>query len=453
MDGWSNPQRPPGAAPVVPPVREAPMPGPQAWPATAPSAAAATGVVPHFAGTRTDLWRLMRRGSVLLLLTLGLYRFWLITDLRRYMWSRTVIDGDSFDYTGSAREILIGFLIGLTLTLPIYVVFFLLALDSGILGENSGIIAILAVAILGQFAIYRARRYRLSRTVLRGIRWFQTGSALLYMLQATLWWTLTLMTLGLAYPFHVAALERYKARHTHFGTWTARFEGSALTLLRRGFILWLLVVAPTLVALVGFGKLDWDLVDKMFAAEGASAEARAATEAFWQANGLAIGLAVLGLIWGAIAGALLWPVFQACVWRWWLEGLRLGPVSATSQFRTGPLYRAYLRFGLVVLLIGIVSGIATLIISVVLTAMLGEKGLDTVPGQVTMTGVLVLSYAASMLALSAAWQVIIRTQLWGQAFESLTLQDWHRVAEVRAAGIEASAVGEGLADALNVGGV
>jgi len=34
----------------------------------------------------------------------GFYRFWLVTDIRRYLWSNTVIDGDAAEYTGGPRN-------------------------------------------------------------------------------------------------------------------------------------------------------------------------------------------------------------------------------------------------------------------------------------------------------------------------------------------------------------
>jgi hypothetical protein len=34
------------------------------------------------------------RGAGLELITAGFYRFWLATDIRRHLWSNTLIDGD-----------------------------------------------------------------------------------------------------------------------------------------------------------------------------------------------------------------------------------------------------------------------------------------------------------------------------------------------------------------------
>ena len=47
-----------------------------------------------FSGFESVFWRLLTRGAVLLLVTLGIYRFWLQTDVRRFLWNNTEIAGD-----------------------------------------------------------------------------------------------------------------------------------------------------------------------------------------------------------------------------------------------------------------------------------------------------------------------------------------------------------------------
>src|SRR5215470_2933760 len=67
----------------------------------------------YFVGSRGDYWRLMIRGGVLQAITLGIYRFWLFTDVRRFLWANTEIEGESFEYTGTAIELLLGFLMAI----------------------------------------------------------------------------------------------------------------------------------------------------------------------------------------------------------------------------------------------------------------------------------------------------------------------------------------------------
>ena len=53
-----------------------------------------TGGGVRFLGQRRSYWRLLIRGAVLLMFTLGIYRFWLATDVRRFLWSNTEIAGE-----------------------------------------------------------------------------------------------------------------------------------------------------------------------------------------------------------------------------------------------------------------------------------------------------------------------------------------------------------------------
>ena len=212
----------------------------------------ATGGAVRFLGERRSYWRLLIRGAALLMITLGVYRFWLVTDVRRFLWSNTEIAGEALEYTGTALELLLGFLVAIALLIPIYVGFFLAALDLGLLGKLSGVLAFAAVGVLGQYAIYRARRYRLTRTIYRGLRFHQTGSAWSYAFRATLWWVVTVLSLGLAYPFQVANLERYKMKNTFYGDLGGRFEASGIALFLRGLPMWLLFFAPLAPAIRGF---------------------------------------------------------------------------------------------------------------------------------------------------------------------------------------------------------
>src|SRR4051812_14506344 len=149
--------------------------------ATVPPAAAVPPVpvrgLTRFVGEKGAFWRLNLRGALLLMVTLGTYRFWLTTDLRRFLWSNTVLAEESFEYPGTARELLLGFLFAIAVLVPLYVALFAVSLNLGVIGQLSSVIAFILLAVLGQFAIYRARRYRLPRTIYRGIRFTSLAPA------------------------------------------------------------------------------------------------------------------------------------------------------------------------------------------------------------------------------------------------------------------------------------
>ena len=87
--------------------------------ADALSPPAGAGAV-QFLGKEAAYWRLRIRGASLLVLTLGIYRFWFATDVRRYLWSNTEIGGETLEYTGLATELLGGFLLAIAIVGPLY---------------------------------------------------------------------------------------------------------------------------------------------------------------------------------------------------------------------------------------------------------------------------------------------------------------------------------------------
>jgi len=85
----------------------------------------------RFLGEGAKFWRLLLRGAVFLLLTLGIYRFWFVTDVRRFLWAHTDIDGDGLEYAGTGRELLLGFLIATVILVPLYIAFLVGATVAG----------------------------------------------------------------------------------------------------------------------------------------------------------------------------------------------------------------------------------------------------------------------------------------------------------------------------------
>src|SRR5262245_46636564 len=161
-----------------------------------------------FTGVRRDFSRLIVRGAMLELITLGFYRFWLATDMRRHFWSHTSVEGDAPEYTGTAMELLIGFLIALAILVPLNLVYFFLTLEVELWKAFASIPLLLFFYLFYQFAMYRARRYRLTRTVWRGVRFWMKGSGWDYAWRAGLWTLAMFLSFGLAIPWALASLER-----------------------------------------------------------------------------------------------------------------------------------------------------------------------------------------------------------------------------------------------------
>ena len=406
----------------------------------------------RFIGDRAAYWRLLIRGAVLLAVTLGIYRFWFATDQRRFLWAHTEIAGETLEYSGTPYELLIGFLIAVAVLVPLNVLLFLAALSLPI-GELTGVLAFPLLAFLGHYAIYRARRYRLTRTIYRGVRCHQTGSALRYAVRAIFWWTLILLTLGLAYPFAQANLERFKLRNTFYGDLGGSFAGSGFRLFLRGFLMWLLVIGPLVAALaVAVSEVDWK---RLLASAASTSDAGSFIEqlegAFPGFYSVAV-VSIAAVTASVVLAAMLFPVFQAMVLRWWLSGLRFGALSVRSRLRVRDIYGAYLRFLLYGFLFTIASGIAVGLGFVAFGALspaLQSSDLTEVAGAIGA----VAYYVVLMLGFSTIYQGTVKLALWQRAVESVEIEGAEVLDHVKAEGVASSAVGEGLADALNVGGI
>src|SRR3569623_3723231 len=134
----------------------------------------------EFTGSRHELFLILIRCYAMMIPTIGLYRFWQATWKRRFYWQNTVIDGEPLEYTGTATQLLLGFFFALAFFLPIYVALFVLSMQESSLVVIGYVVVAAIVWFLMGYAIYRARDFRLSRTLWRGIRFDLRGRALAY---------------------------------------------------------------------------------------------------------------------------------------------------------------------------------------------------------------------------------------------------------------------------------
>src|SRR5450631_4917849 len=346
------------------------------------------------------------RGAGLELVTAGFYRFWLATDIRRHLWSNTHIDGDAAEYTGRARELLIGFLFALAILVPIYLAYFLVGLEAERLKAFASFPLFAFFYLFGQFAIYRARRYRLTRTVWRGVRFWMSGSGWAYAARAALWGLLMILTLGLILPWREAALERCKMRHTYYGDLQGSFDGRGWDFFKRGWWLWPL--AP-------------------------------------------IALYVTPL------APFVYAAFKAVEWRWWLSGIRFGDVRLESTMRRGALIGLYWKVIGWVLVLAVVFAAYLALCSGLVASMSGMPISQFFAPQVFLKSIPLLilaglGYLVFALAINVVMRVYLLRDLWVRVLASTIVHDIEAAANVSARGEMANALGEGFADGLDVAG-
>jgi uncharacterized membrane protein YjgN (DUF898 family) len=386
-----------------------------------------------FSGDRTEFRALVERGAALEVITVGFYRFWLATDIRRHLWSNTHIEDDAFEYTGRGKELLIGFLFALAIIMPVYLAYFFISLEAARLKAFTSLPLLSFFYVFGQFAIYRARRYRLTRTVWRGVRFWMSGSGWSYAARAALWGLLALVTLGLALPWREAALERYKMRHSYYGDLQGSFEGTGWEFFKRGWWLWLLAVVPLMMVMA---SPLFRFIPRLLPM------AKTAT----QIGGFATFLMVL-------LAPFIYGLFKAVEWRWWISGIRFGAVSLESALPRGALISLYWK------VIGWLLLLATLLAVYLFacTTLIGgmsnlASSARNLQGNVPIIVLAAIGYLAFILLMNIVMRVYLLRDLWVRLVVSTSVHHVAAAADVSVEGDLASAVGEGLADGLDVVG-
>jgi uncharacterized membrane protein YjgN (DUF898 family) len=394
----------------------------------APPPLPASQVKVEFSGDRGEFFRLVRNGAALELITFGFYRFWLATDIRRHLWSHTFVDGDAPEYTGRGRELLIGFLFALAILVPIYLAYFLVTIEAERYKAFASVPLILFFYLFGQFAIYRARRYRLTRTVWRGVRFWMDGSGWAYAARAAGWTLLAAITLGAALPWREAALERYKMRHCHYGDLQGSFEGQGSEFFKRGWKLWLAMLLPFILWI----------------------SASLAQSHLPRGSGVLVGLGAI--VW-IFALPFIYGAFKAVEWRWWISGIRFGDVFLESDLSKTALRGLYWKIiGWYVLIVVVFSGY----IFACLALFVGFGDVAHLAarqqGSPAMWVATIVGYLGIIIAMNVAVRLYLLRDIWARVTSSATVYRLEAAANVAAKGDLANALGEGLAGSLDVVG-
>jgi uncharacterized membrane protein YjgN (DUF898 family) len=270
-------------------------------PATA--ASAQTRPVLVYDGDIGDLFGVYLMNLLLTIITFGIFRFWAITRMRRYLWSHMSFEGTRFTYTGKGRELFFGFVLAMLVLILLIAgiagISVLLAQTHPVLAFVPVVLAYIGMFILFGAAHFSAQRYRLSRTEWRGIRGGMQGSALRYGVNWVLYVVLVGLTLYQAVPWMQIGLARWRINASRFGSAVFHCDARGRSL----YLTWLATFAGYLVALGLIGAvvamIEWSSLGPVFAG---SIKGPAAEIAYKHAiPAIIIGILIFTLAAGQIA--------------------------------------------------------------------------------------------------------------------------------------------------------
>jgi uncharacterized membrane protein YjgN (DUF898 family) len=287
---------------------------------------------------------------LLTIVTLGIYHFWAKTRVRRYLWSRTRFIDDRLDWTGTGLELFIGYLIAFALfvvpfgVLNLILQGVLLRGHPGWAGVIGATVYLLLIYLVG-VAIFRALRYRLSRTFWHGIRGGSDDQGFAYGWQY-FWRTIVgMFAAGLMVPWSMTTLWNRRWGRMSFGPMPFTADAKWQPIFPRYMLFYL---AP-IILFIGFFVIGLALAG--FGAGGAFNPDTPPTGGTLAAIVIVAALAYIGFF--GVLG-LIAMIFYAAYYREAVGTLTLGRLSFAFNARTMDWIKLYLgNIGLVLVTFGV----------------------------------------------------------------------------------------------------
>lgn len=392
----------------------------------------------NYTGEKGPLFSLTLKTGLLTVITLGIYRFWQKTRIRKYIWSSVNAGGDTFEYTGTGIEKFLGFLVAVVF-LAIYVGIIQMALFYAglnvmvdpetatmeqMIAQTAAIyITFFAVLPFILYAMYRARRYKMARTRWRGIRFGMEKGAWGYVWRALGYGFLAMITLGILTPLQTFNLEKYQADRSYYGT--ARFtqEGKWTELFpaMKHLLIGVAIMVVSALLLVGAAMGD--------------------TVPMAVFGGIGVFVAYIWIILGSIH-------YGVQSFGYLTRNKVLGDdIRFAAIPRTGFVIKTYILGGL---LVGMLASVAFGIVGVFATAFLPM--LENGTGIAVFGIIVAVGYVMAMVVTQACTMILITQPILAHYIENVQIQNPEALNRIAQREAETGVDAEGFADALDVGG-
>ena len=304
-----------------------------------------------FSGSWREYAPIAFTNLLLTIVTLGLYSFWARARTRRYLWSRTRFIDDRLEWTGTGLELFIGYLMAVVL-LVIPFGFVQLLLQGVLMRGHQGAAVLIGAGVylmlvyLVGVAIFRALRYRLSRTWWHGIRGGSDDQGFAFG-WSYIWRTFAgYAALGLMVPWSMTTLWNRRWGAMSFGP--MRFHANAEW--RRIFGRYLIFYLSPAFLVIGFIMLFMIVGGLGFLSGGFSATNPPGSGTI----ALFVAVAVIFYLFFFVALGLVALTYYAAFFREAAGSLRLGELQFGFTARTRDWVLLYLgNVGLTIATLGV----------------------------------------------------------------------------------------------------
>ncbi|MCC6924014.1 MAG: DUF898 domain-containing protein [Nitrosomonas sp.] len=180
-------------------------------------------------GQTGQVYKIWLLNIVMNIFTLGIYSFWGKTRLRQYVAGAFKLNKDRFEYTGTGKELFVGFLKGMLIFFVLYLPFMV----ASFIAPDAvwPLVFLIPFFYVLPVALYSAWRYRISRIQWRGVRFELDGSVMKYA-GIFLWrWLINIISLGILIPYSDIRMYQYIADNAYYGDIAFRFEGHGKNLM------------------------------------------------------------------------------------------------------------------------------------------------------------------------------------------------------------------------------
>lgn len=214
-----------------------------------------------FDGTARDLFFIYLKNFFFTIITLGIYSFWARVNTKKYLYERTMWEEGRFAYHATGKELLLGFLKGLLIMLPVFIIPYALLLIFVVPNHPNAIYVFFAYFYLLLFIslpylICGSQRFALARTSWNNVRFHFEGTGKELAKSYFKWLLLTIVTFGIYFAWAQAKLQAYLIQKSFVGSEKFDFKG-------KGDELFWIYFKGTLLSIITLGVYSFWYLNKL----------------------------------------------------------------------------------------------------------------------------------------------------------------------------------------------